>query len=102
VVAKAVEDVVLHALTEVRGEISKQRDVTTHILTVLERQQATLDEHVRRTDIAERQLDAFRTELTPLKAHAAAWALVGKAISGLALVVGLIVGLLKILEHFGR
>ncbi len=61
-----------------------------------ERHHAVLEEHIRRTQLAEEAVALLREEVDPIKAHVAAFAVVGKILGAAGTVVGLVLGLLKL------
>ena len=64
----------------------------------LERVEASLEEHMRRTAAAEARLETLQTELQPLKTHVAIFGAVAK---GIPVVIGVLGGLLGILQLLG-
>lgn len=88
-------------LNEIKTDVRSQRDTLTHVLTVLERQQAALDEHVRRSETNEKAIDVVRAELAPLKTHAAVWGALAKILAALGVLVSIAVGVVKIMGVSG-
>jgi hypothetical protein len=84
-------------LQEVREDQKATRETLTHILRVQERQQVSLDEHVRRTRVAEERLDALTADLAPLKTHAAVWGALAKALAAVGVLVSIAVGVQRFL-----
>lgn len=69
------------------------------IKVTLAKNTAHLEEHMRRTEVAEEALIVLRADVEPLKAHVAAWAGVAKALVVAAGVVGIVGGLLKLFGY---
>ncbi len=59
---------------------------------------ADLQEHMRRTEIAESRIELLTEELRPLKSHVAMWAGAGKLFAALLSAGGLAVAVLKLVH----
>src|ERR1700747_669988 len=64
-------------------KIDKAVDGITSINTVLVKQQATLDDHVRRTELLEEQTAFLKAELSPISQSHRTWSLIGKGLVSL-------------------
>lgn len=83
-----------------RRVVEDLRNITenlTRIDITLAKQQAVLDEHVRRTALAEERLELHAAELAPLKQHVAVWGYLGKILAAVATGAGLIATGMKLL-----
>jgi len=69
----------------------------TEVKVLQARNNASLDEHMRRTAALETHLENIRTELSPLKAHVAAWAGVSKALLVIVAITTIVGSLAKVL-----
>lgn len=61
---------------------------------------ALLEEHMRRTELAEENLKILRGEVEPIKTHVAAIRILVKVVGVLGTVVGIAVGIAKIMDYF--
>jgi multidrug resistance efflux pump len=98
---KGVVAITEELLKEIREDLRRVSATQTHILTVQERQQASLEEHIRRTEAAEAGLETVRAELAPLKVHAAVWGAAAKALAAVGTLVSIGIGVMKLWEAFG-
>lgn len=80
------------------AKLDRQGDALASIDKILARQEENLKEHMRRTEVAEKRLDLFQSELAPLKAHVAGWSAVGKALAIIGTLVGIAVGVAKLIK----
>lgn len=90
----------VHVLTELERLNDAQRDIHD----VLDRNTATLDknttlleEHMRRTEAAEKSIDVLKDELLPVKTNMAALKLIAKIGAGFTTLITLVLGILKAL-----
>lgn len=84
-------------LERMDSRLDRVDDSTRQIQLVQERQAASLEEHIRRTIAAEESLDLLRAEIGPLKAHVAAFGVVGKLITAGGAATGLVYAVMRIL-----
>jgi hypothetical protein len=64
----------------------------------LVKQEENLKEHMRRTELAEKRLDAIEQDLRPVKKHIARLDGVAKFLGFIALIVGIFAGVAKFLS----
>lgn len=94
---------------EVRTDIREVRDKISSIDSTQTRQQATLEEHIRRTEVNEKALELMKTmhyddigkvkaKIEPLERHVAMWGGVGKAIAVLGVLASIVVAVLKLVK----
>lgn len=69
--------------------ISLRKDLSS-LAHISAKQQAILEEHIRRTEINEEALKATNARLVPIEAHVQMWSGVGKALAILAALGGII------------
>lgn len=82
--------------------LDKQEDFNKEIATVkiiLARQEENLEEHMRRTQLNEENLELLRSELKPVQRHVDMINGVLKLIGGIAVVVSIITGVLAIISQ---
>ena len=65
---------------------------------VLERNTATLEEHIRRTEAAEENIELLRSDVRAIERHIISVQGVGKFIAFSSLVAGLVATILKLIE----
>ena len=86
-------------LTRIESKIDRIDCRQGEMNVTLARQAEQLGEHMRRTELAERNLAHLQVELKPLtKAHSA-WIGVGKGLTVLATSLGIIAAALRLLGH---
>lgn len=86
-------------LDRLEAKLDRLADDQARIGRTLASQQASLEEHMRRTEAAEERLDLLTKEVAPLKTHVAVWGYLGKILAALATGVGLVATLSKL---FGK
>lgn len=63
------------------------------------RHSGILSEHIRRTELAEENIELLRAELKPVALHVAVVGALGKVVGLLGVLVGIAVGVWKLLGH---
>lgn len=86
----------LHAILE---KLDRLSDDISDIKVVQGRQEENLGEHMRRTELAEENLELLRGEIKPIKSYVEHANGVFKFFGGLAILATLISGILKIVQH---
>ncbi len=81
-------------------KLDKILDEIGEIKVTIAKQQVGLDEHMRRTAINEESLDLLRQEFQPVKQHVLAVNVLAKVGAGLSVLVGVVAGVIKIVEFF--
>ena len=84
-------------LDDVLHEVRRVADTQVEMLKVQARQHVTLEEHMRRTEVAEEAIASLRDEMTPLKTHAAVWGALAKILTAVGTLVAIGMGVLKLL-----
>lgn len=88
-------------ILEKQDQISQE---ITEIKVILGRQEVSLNEHIRRTDLAEKAIELnklnFSEQLEPIQKHVALVDSFFKICGGAAVLIGIIVGILKIFAFF--
>lgn len=64
----------------------------------LERNTASLEVHIRRTEIAEDAIKDLRTDLKPVESHVSLMNGIFKAMSALGIITGLVIGAIKLFK----
>lgn len=98
----AREDKVLKALENLDAKFDKHGDRLSKIEAVQAKQEANLGEHMRRTDLAEENIKLLRADLKPVQTHVAYMNGIFKGIGILVTIVGLLAGLVKLVEFISR
>jgi len=70
------------------------------IKIVLAKQEENLRHHIYRTDLAEQNIELLRKQLEPVESHVKILQGLLKIFGGLAILAGLTVSVLKIIQHF--
>lgn len=86
-------------LARVEAKLDRVSEKQTDMNDTLIRQQGILNEHMRRTGLAEEGISIIRKEMEPLKAHVAAWGGAGKVLVVVSVVVGIAFTVWKLLGH---
>lgn len=87
-------------LDSIETKIDKLFDKTASIDITLVKQAASLDEHIRRTAMAEENIDMLRSDLKPIQKHVDQVHTIFKFIGLIATVVSIAAGIIKILGFF--
>lgn len=85
-------------LSKIYTKVEKISDDMGDLKIISGKQQISLDEHVRRTEILENRTDVIFEELEPLKEHVIQVNTVFKIIAGLSTIGGVILGILKFIK----
>ena len=72
-------------------------ETLTEIQVLQAAHNASLSEHMRRTEALEELVTLTRTELSPLKTHVAVWGVLAKILTAMAAVAGIVAAASKIL-----
>lgn len=82
----------------------KMAEDINDIKTILSRQEEQLKLHIYRTDLAEQNIEMlrteFKTEITPVKTHTQFVNALMKLVGGIAIIVGLIAGIVELIKFF--
>lgn len=84
---------------EILKKLDKITEKQSEMNVTLVRQQGILDEHMRRTDLAEKNIETLQKEMNPLKTHVAAWGGVGKGLAVLSVLLGIAFTIWKMTGH---
>lgn len=91
---------VVTQLQRIEGKVDKLDERMDSAEKVAIKQEANLELHMKRSDLLEQSQSKLEDYVKPiLKAYTVAWGIV-KIVGGAAVVVGMIVGIIKIIEHF--
>lgn len=87
-------------------KLEKMHDDIVEIKVILSANTATVEHHVKRSDIAEENINMIRKEMEPIKVHVnkvegglAMAYFVSKIIAGIATVVGVTIAALQFFRH---
>lgn len=80
-------------LSELKRLGATQEDMRDTLI----RNTAALEEHMRRTELAEEGINLLKKDLEPIKTHVAALKLIGKWVAGVAALASAAVGIAKLL-----
>lgn len=94
----AHEDHILKALAKFETKLDSLDSRLDSVDKTLVKQEANLGEHMRRTDLAEKQIGNIQEEIRPIKRHVIMMEGALKGLGLLAVLVGLISGILKIIS----
>lgn len=86
-------------LLRLEGKIDRIGDRISSVDVTLAKQSEQLGEHMRRTALAEANLESVREELEPLKKAHAMWSGVGKALTVLAAAGSAVATAVKLFAH---
>lgn len=82
-----------------QDEISKD---ITEIKVVQTAQHVTLNEHIRRTELAEQNINLLREEIKPIKKHVAYVDFVAKSIGFVSVLGGIATAVIKIIQFLSK
>ncbi len=82
--------------------LDKISDRINEVEKTLVKQEANLSEHMKRTELAEENLQLLREELKPLEKHVYYIEGAFKLVGGIGVIVSLVVGFIKILTFLGQ
>lgn len=82
---------------ETRQGLAEVKKEMSEIAKIAERQQALLDEHIRRTEQNEKAIAKVGDRLAPLERHVSMWAGVGKILAAVGTILGALAALYEIL-----
>jgi chromosome segregation ATPase len=85
-------------LSRIEEKLDRLDRRVDHVDSTLARQEGHLEEHIRRTELAEKAIAHLRKEIEPLKAHVAKWAGAGKVLAVAGALVALFEGAVKLVE----
>lgn len=85
-------------LGKIYNKVEKISDDMGELKVTSAKQQVSLDEHVRRTDLLEKQTEILFSEIKPLKEHVIQVSGIFKFLAGLSTVFGVIFGALKLIK----
>lgn len=93
-----VMKLVIGHLDRIEKKVDRLDDRLDSQKEILIVQEANLAEHMRRSDLLEANQDALKTSVDPLlKLHTVAWGIV-KIVGAIGACVGIVVGILKIMD----
>lgn len=94
------ENHVLQALEKFESKIDKLDSRLDSIEKVQIKQEANLGEHMRRTDLAEKNMDSLRADFKPIQKHVAYMEGALKGFGLVAMCVAIGAGIVKIIQFF--
>jgi uncharacterized protein YpuA (DUF1002 family) len=86
----------IQTIIDIQNNINKE---ITEIKVILAKQEAQLEYHIKRTDIAEKNLDTLKKEFTPIKQNIEAIKIIIKSISVVSIIIGIFVGIFKLIDY---
>jgi predicted nucleic acid-binding Zn-ribbon protein len=86
----------IQTIVDIQNNINKE---LSEIKIILAKQEAQLEYHIKRTDIAEKNLETLRKEFAPIKQHIDAIKIIIKSISVISIIIGIFVGIFKLLDY---
>lgn len=92
-----VSDTLLERLLRIDGRLDTINDKLSALAATATVHQATLDEHMRRTELLEKSVAAVQERIRPLEKSEVRWALAAKVVAFVAATVGAVAGLIKLL-----
>lgn len=92
---------VMAQLNKLEGKIDRVLERQNAIDVTLGKQQVSLDDHIRRTELLEEAVEVLKKEQEPLARRAHAWAFIGKGITYAGAATALILGLIKLASMTG-
>jgi hypothetical protein len=78
--------------------LDKISDDVSELKVTSAKQEENLKEHIRRTELAEENLEILRTEIQPLKEHVIVINGILKIVGAVSVIVGSIAGMIRIFE----
>lgn len=93
-------ELILDEVKSIRTKVDKSDERLDSIDLTLVRQEATLVEHVRRSDLLEKKTDLIELDLKPLQSHVIMVNGVFKFLGLLATIVAIIVGIIEVVKTF--
>ena len=91
-------DLILAKLDKLDTKMDKLDDRLDSSEKIAVKQEANLDEHMRRSDLLEKRQDKLRGDISPLlKVHTIVWG-VCKSIAGFGVLISVLVGIMKLLK----
>jgi hypothetical protein len=81
--------------------LDKISDDVSELKVTSAKQEENLKEHIRRTEIAEENLELIREEIQPLKEHVIVINGVLKIVGAVSVIVGSIAGIIRMFEIIG-
>jgi hypothetical protein len=85
-------------MTDLGEKLDRVIEAIHRIDVTLARQEENLREHMRRTEIAEKNIENLRTDLKPVQQHVTRVEGVAKALTVCGVIVGIVTGVIKVLE----
>lgn len=86
-------------LVRLEAKMDQLSDKQTEMNVTLVKQEANVAEHMRRTDLLEEHIGEIRKELSPIKAHVAAWGGAGKVLAVISALSALAFTIWKFTGH---
>lgn len=88
--------IIIAKLDKIENKVDRLDERLDSSEKVAIKQESNLELHMRRSDMLEKSHDALYLQVSPLlKIHTVVWGIC-KIVSGIALVIGIIVGIIKI------
>lgn len=88
------------SVTKIENKLDKLDERMDSQNATLVEQKVILDEHQRRSLANEENLDILRKEFKPVQTHVEQVNFLFKAIGFISLLIGIVQGVLKLLDHF--
>jgi len=85
-------------IIDIQNNINKE---LAEIKVILAKQEAQLEYHIKRTDIAEENIEILKKELNPIKQNIEALKIIIKSLSVISIIIGIIVGIFKLINYLG-
>lgn len=86
----SADELIVEAIKRIDGATTDISKNVTTLTATAAAQQAILDEHMRRTEANEKQLELFESRVHPLETHVSMWAGAGKVLAILGVLASIV------------
>lgn len=91
-------DRISNEIDKVNNKLDQIIDKQYSIDKTLVKQEASLSEHIRRTDLLEKKIEMTDNDLRPVIRHVNGMKFLGKSLVVLSLIIGIILGMVKLIS----
>lgn len=95
-----MDNLIVDLIMDIKKDVSDLKQSHAEIKAIAIKNSVVLDEHMRRTDIAEKRIESLQEEIKPIKEHVQSVNTISHFLVGVLKVLGIVVSLVGALLGF--